>query len=48
METHVPVKDNKINKTAILLIATIATFLSPFMAISINIALPTISNDISS
>ncbi|MGZ7096544.1 MAG: MFS transporter [Methanobacterium sp.] len=46
METHVPVKDNKINKTAILLIATIATFLSPFMAISINIALPTISNEL--
>ncbi|MGZ7116707.1 MAG: MFS transporter [Methanobacterium sp.] len=46
METQVPVKDNKINKTAILLIATIATFLSPFMAISINIALPTISNEL--
>ncbi len=43
---QIPVKDEKINKTAILLIATIATFLSPFMAISINIALPTIANEL--
>lgn len=46
METKIPVKNEKINKTAILLIATIATFLSPFMAISINIALPTIANEL--
>jgi EmrB/QacA subfamily drug resistance transporter len=46
METQIPVKDKKINKTAILLIATIASFLSPFMAISINIALPTISSEL--
>ena len=46
METQPSVKDKKINKTAILLIATIASFLSPFMAISINIALPTIANEL--
>jgi EmrB/QacA subfamily drug resistance transporter len=46
METNPSVNDKKINKTAILLIATIASFLSPFMAISINIALPTISNEL--
>ncbi|MDI6645343.1 MAG: MFS transporter [Methanobacteriaceae archaeon] len=46
METQPFVKDKKTNKTAILLIATIASFLSPFMAISINIALPTISNEL--
>ncbi len=46
METQPSVKDQKINKTAILLIATIASFLSPFMAISINIALPTIANEL--
>ena len=46
METQLPVKDKKVNKTAILLIATIASFLSPFMAISINIALPTISSEL--
>ncbi len=46
METQIPVTDKKVNKTAILLIATIASFLSPFMAISINIALPTISSEL--
>lgn len=46
METQPSVKDQKINRTAILLIATIASFLSPFMAISINIALPTIANEL--
>ena len=46
METQIPVEDKKVNKTAILLIATIASFLSPFMAISINIALPTISSEL--
>lgn len=44
METQL--SDKKVNKTAILLIATIASFLSPFMAISINIALPTISSEL--
>lgn len=46
METQASVKDKEVNKTAVLLIATIASFLSPFMAISINIALPTISNEL--
>ena len=46
METRPSVKDQKINRTAILLIAAIASFLSPFMAISINIALPTIANEL--
>lgn len=46
MQSEAQVKEIKINKTAILLIATIASFLSPFMAISINIALPTIANEL--
>ncbi len=36
----------KVNKTIILLIATIATFLTPFMGSSLIVALPTISNDL--
>lgn len=40
------VKDKKINKTAILLIATLASFLTPFMGTSLNVALPTISSEL--
>ena len=46
METEISVNDKKINKTAILLIATLASFLTPFMGTSINIALPTIANEL--
>ncbi|MGF7119254.1 MFS transporter [Methanobacterium oryzae] len=46
MEIQPSVKDQKINKTAILLIATIATFLTPFMGTSLIVALPTISNEL--
>lgn len=35
-----------VNKTVILLIATLATFLTPFMGTSLIIALPTISSDL--
>lgn len=41
-----PVKDEKINRTSILLIATLASFITPFMGTSINIALPTIANEL--
>lgn len=41
-----PIEDKKINKTVILLIATLASFLTPFMGTSINIALPTIANEL--
>lgn len=40
------VKDEKINRTSILLIATLASFITPFMGTSINIALPTIANEL--
>lgn len=40
------VKDKKINRTSILLIATLASFITPFMGTSINIALPTIANEL--
>ena len=40
------VQDKPVNKTAILLIATLATFLTPFMGTSLIIALPTIGNDL--
>lgn len=46
MESNSSVKDNKINKTVILFIATLATFLTPFMGTSLIIALPTIGNDL--
>lgn len=46
MDTPIPVKDEKINKTVILLIATLASFLTPFMGTSINIALPTIASEL--
>jgi EmrB/QacA subfamily drug resistance transporter len=46
METQTTVKDKKVNKTVILLIATLASFLTPFMGTSINIALPTIANEL--
>lgn len=36
---------NQINKTTILLITTIASFLTPFMASSVNVALPVISQE---
>jgi len=45
MESNSSVKDNKINKTVILFIATLATFLTPFMGTSLIIALPTIGTD---
>ena len=40
------IKDKKIDKTAILLIATLASFLTPFMGTSLNVALPTISSEL--
>jgi len=46
METQIPVKEEEINKTSILLIATLASFLTPFIGTSINIALPTIANEL--
>jgi EmrB/QacA subfamily drug resistance transporter len=46
METTPSVEDKKINKTVILLIATLATFLTPFMGTSLIVALPTISNEL--
>lgn len=46
METQLPVRDKKINKTLILLIATLASFLTPFIGTSINIALPTIASEL--
>ena len=46
MESNSSIKDNKINKTVILFIATLATFLTPFMGTSLIIALPTIGNDL--
>lgn len=39
-------EDNKINKMAILFIATLASFFTPFMGTSINIALPTIAHEL--
>lgn len=46
MDTQIPVKDKNLNKTPILLIATLASFLTPFMGTSINVALPTIANEL--
>ena len=46
MESNIPVKEKKVNRTAILLIATLATFLTPFMGTSLIVALPTIANDL--
>lgn len=37
----------KINKTSILFLATVASFLTPFIGTSLNIALPTIANELS-
>jgi EmrB/QacA subfamily drug resistance transporter len=45
MESQIPVKD-KVNKTVILFIATLATFLTPFLGTSLIVALPTIANDL--
>lgn len=39
-------KAEKINKNTVLLIATIASFLTPFMASSVNVALPVISQEL--
>ncbi len=47
MELNSSVNENKINKTVVLFIATMATFLTPFMGTSLIIALPTIGNDLS-
>ncbi len=41
-----PVQDQEVNKTVILLIATLAAFLTPFMGTSLIVALPTIANDL--
>jgi len=38
---------NKRNKISLLLIATLASFLTPFIGTSLNIALPTIANELS-
>lgn len=43
----VPNQNKKINKTSILLITIIASFLTPFIGTSLNIALPTIANELS-
>jgi EmrB/QacA subfamily drug resistance transporter len=45
MESPISVED-KVNKNIILLIATLASFLTPFMGTSINIALPTIASEL--
>jgi EmrB/QacA subfamily drug resistance transporter len=45
MESQISVKD-RVNKNIILLIATLATFLTPFMGSSLIVALPTIANDL--
>lgn len=45
MESKISVKD-MVNKNIILLIATLATFLTPFMGTSLIVALPTIANDL--
>ena len=37
---------DQINKRTVLLIATITSFLTPFMASSVNIALPSISHEL--
>lgn len=47
MELETPIKNKKVSKTAILLIATLATFLTPFMGTSLIVALPTIANELS-
>lgn len=46
MEPQMPNKDTPVNKTVILLIATLATFLTPFLGTSLIVALPTIANDL--
>lgn len=46
MESNRSVNDKEVNKTVILFIATLATFLTPFMGTSLIIALPTIGNDL--
>ncbi|MGB8232791.1 MAG: MFS transporter, partial [Methanobacterium sp.] len=46
METEIAFKDKEMNKNTILLIATLASFLTPFIGTSINIALPTIANEL--
>lgn len=46
MEPQMPDKDTPVNKTVILLIATLATFLTPFLGTSLIVALPTIANDL--
>ncbi|MDD3985945.1 MAG: MFS transporter [Methanobacterium sp.] len=38
--------NNRINKTTVLFITTIASFLTPFMASSVNVALPVISKEL--
>ena len=45
METQIS-KGKKVDKTTILLIATLASFLTPFMSTSLIIALPTIANEL--
>lgn len=45
-ETQIVVKDKKINKTAILLIVTLTSFLTTFVGPAVNVALPTISNEL--
>ncbi|MEN6554266.1 MAG: MFS transporter [Methanobacterium sp.] len=45
METQIS-DGKKVNKTMVLLIATLASFLTPFMGTSLIIALPTIANEL--
>ena len=40
-------KSDIVNKRGALLVATLASFLTPFMSSSVNIALPTIGNEFS-
>jgi len=42
----ISVKDKKLNKTVILLIVTLTSFLTTFVGPSVNVALPTISNEL--
>lgn len=46
MEPNTQVKDKQINKTVILFIATLATFLTQFMGTSLIVALPTIASEL--
>ena len=46
MEQEPNTPAQEMNKTVVLLIATLATFLTPFMGTSLIIALPSIGNEL--